>query len=107
MASLKAAYYDLKAKDAASGKTDTDFTRGKAAYKELSDKYPEKYPAPPADGSNPTDADLEKMLEPFVGTYAFKYMIPDVEYKFFISLPKEEGTGKELYQMCIRDRTCC
>lgn len=99
MASLKAAYYDLKAKDVASRKTDTDFTRGKAAYKELSDKYPAKYPAPPADGSDPTDADLEKMLEPFVGTYAFKYMIPDVEYKFFISLPKEEGSGKELYQL--------
>ena len=39
------------------------------------------------------------MLKPFVGTYEFKYMDPDVEYVFYISLPDEDGTGREIYRL--------
>ncbi len=95
MTTLKAAYERLKTADAkADPLEDTDFKRGKKAYEKLSDRYPDKYPAPPADGTEPSEAELEAMLEPFVGTYEFKFMMPNVDYEFYISLP-----GHNVYRL--------
>ncbi|MCD7907312.1 MAG: hypothetical protein LUH04_06455 [Clostridium sp.] len=99
---LKQEYERLKAEDEAiraAGGTESERTRLRAAYEELNRNYPARYPKLPAIDETPDEAELEAILEPFVGTYEFKYMVPGQQYVFYAIPPAEHGTGKKIYKM--------
>lgn len=87
---------DLDAADRLDGKLPTALDTAKQEYEKLRRQYPERYPELPEllPGEMPPD----EVFKPFVGTYEFKYMRPNLEYVFVVVPPTNHETGREIYK---------